>query len=128
MVVLGIDYGLSKVGVAVATGNLSEPLVVIRFSQTSELISNLQKIIEREHVEKIVVGLADGEMKEKTLQFISELTNKSNLPVVTFDETLTTKDAVNLAFDSGMKRIKRQEMEDAFAAAVMLQSYLDQNA
>lgn len=128
MAVLGIDYGLSKVGVAVATGNLSEPLEVIRFFGTSELIGKLKKIIEKENIEKIVVGLPDGEMKGKTLEFISELKKNNNLPVIQFDETLTTKDAQKFAIESGIRRIKRKEMEDAFAAAVMLQSYLETNA
>ena len=48
-----------------------------------------------------------------------------NLGAETFDETLTTKEAQRLSLEAGLPRKKRRGMEDAFAATLMLQSYLD---
>ena len=46
-------------------------------------------------------------------------------PVETFDETLSTHDARRVSIEEGMKRKKRKGMEDAYAATIMLQGYLD---
>ncbi|SRR5258708_2186183 len=122
---LGIDYGLKKVGIAIAISPLSDPYEVIRYLSTSELIKKIKQICEKERIEKIVVGVSEGQMAEKTKEFIKNLKKETNIPIHEFDETLSTQDAQRLSIESGMRRSKRKEMEDAIAAAVMLQNYLD---
>jgi len=121
MRILGIDYGRVKVGIAIADGGLSEPLEVIRYTDIELLINKILEIAQKEQVEKIVVGVSEGEMGKESKEFADKIGAE------TFDETLSTQDAQELSRQAGIKRKKRKNMEDAFAASVMLQSYLDTN-
>jgi len=119
MKILGIDYGRSKVGVAIADGPLAEPLQVIRYKDLTILISQIKKIIEKEKVKKVVVGISEGEMAEESKKFANEIGAETS------DETLSTLDAQALSREAGISQKKRHEMEDAYAACIMLQNYLD---
>lgn len=123
--ILGIDFGLKKVGTAIGEGLISEPYKVIRYLSPDSLISELKKIIETEKIEKVVVGVSEGEMAGKSREFIENLKTNLTIPVTEFDETLSTREAIELGIEAGMKRSKRKKMEDAIAAAIMLQNYLD---
>ncbi|SRR5258708_2636042 len=125
MNILSIDFGLSKIGVGIATSKIADPYIVIRYKNEKEVFDKLKNIIEKENIEKIIVGISEGEMAVKTREFIEGLKKEVNIPVEEFDETLTTFDAQKFSQESGMRRSKRREMEDAIAAAVMLQNYLD---
>ncbi len=93
----------------------------------SEATKKIAEICEKEKIEKIIVGISEGEMAKKTKEFVKKLQESVFLPIEEFDETLSTMDAQRLAIESGMSRIKRKKMEDAMAASVMLQNYLDSN-
>ena len=128
MRILGIDYGKAKVGVAIADGGLSEPLQVIRYKDIKVLIAQIKEIIEKEKIDKMVVGVSEGEMGKETKEFGKVLhSSLLDFPLEFYDETLSTRDAQELSRQAGINRKKRHEMEDAFAASVMLQSYLDTN-
>ncbi len=127
MNILSIDFGLKKVGVGLATSKIAEPYLVIHYVDGGLLIKAIKGILEKEGIEKIVVGISEGEMGNKTRVFIEELRKEVSVPVEEVDETLSTHDAQRLSIESGMKRSKRKNMEDAMAAAVMLQNYLDLN-
>lgn len=119
MRILGIDYGRRKIGLAIAEGPLAEPLRVIQYSDIKMLGEKIGKIIKELRIEKVVVGVSEGEMGEESKKFAQ------SLGAETFDETLTTHEAQKLSRLAGIKRKKRKSMEDAFAAAIMLQSYLE---
>jgi len=119
MNILGLDYGRRKIGVAISFGRLAEPLQVIRYKDREKMVAHIQRIVERQRIEKIVVGVSEGEMGEESKDF-AKIFNAE-----TFDETLSSHDAIDLSIKSGMGRKKRKEMEDAFAASVMLQNYID---
>lgn len=119
MKILGIDYGRRKIGIAISQGTLSEPLYVIRYKDTEKMIAHIKRIIEKQKVEKVVVGVSEGEMGLESKEFAK------NFNADTFDETLSSKDAIAMSIASGMGRKKRKEMEDAFAASIMLQNYID---
>ncbi len=126
MKILGIDYGRRKIGLAIAEGPLSDPWMVVRYKVKENLMRELKGIIEKEKVEKIVVGISEGEMAEEIKEFAKELgLNLPATPIEMFDETLTSKDAQRLSIEAGINRKKRHEMEDAYAASLMLQNYLD---
>ena len=126
MRLLGIDFGQAKVGVALAETKISEPLEVIRYSSEEKLIEKLTKIIKSHNIERIVVGKSERDSKKDALEFGKKLKEKLNIEVVFHDETLSSLDAQFLAREAGIKRKKRKDMEDAYAASVILQSYLDQ--
>ncbi len=128
MNILGIDYGKNKVGLALAEGPLAYPYAAIKYKSESELLTRLEAIIKKEFINKIVVGISEGKSAESQQKFSGFLTEKFNIEVVLQDETLSTSDAQILSRESGMKRIKRKSLEDAFAATIILQSYLDQTS
>ncbi len=125
MRVLGIDYGRRKIGLAISDGYLSEPWKVLLVDSLDEALKKLTQIVKTEKIEKIVVGVSEGEMGRESKDFSMSLQQEVEMQVDTQDETLSTQDAIRLAKENGMSRTKRNQMEDAFAASIMLQDYLD---
>jgi len=118
--ILAIDYGQSKVGLALADAEtkIALPLTVVSFNN---LRSKIEDLIKSEEIDKIVVGLPLGLNGQETRQtnevqaFIEDLRSKTNVEIVTEDERLSTALA------------KKQGKDDAVAAMYILQSYLDRN-
>lgn len=125
MNILGIDYGRKKIGLAIANEFLAEPFRVIRYENINKLKNILKKIIKELKIEKVVIGISEGEMGKESHNFSLDLSKIIDVPVETFDETLSTYEAKRLSIESGMGRKKRKFKEDAFAASIMLQSYID---
>ena len=125
MKILGIDYGQKKIGLAIAEGKLAEPYKVIRYKLPDEAIEKVVKVVIVEEVDKVVVGISEGKMGNESKSFSLSLRDRLIIPVVTFDETLTTQEAQKLAIEAGISRKKRRDLEDAFSAALILQAYLD---
>lgn len=125
MKILGIDYGRHKLGLAISEGYLSEPWKVLRVENLDEALKKVTQIIKDEKIEKVVIGVSEGEMGRESKDFGMNLQQELEIQVDTHDETLSTQDAVRLAIEAGMGRKKRNEMEDAFAASIILQDYLD---
>ncbi len=126
MKTLGIDYGRKKIGLAIAEGKLAEPYKVIHNDKDRSLFKKIKEIVKSEDITRIVIGISEGRLKAETKKFGKIL--KENLGVVLeyWDETLTTKEANRLSIQAGIRRQKRKSLEDAFAAALMLQSFIDQ--
>lgn len=125
MKILGIDYGKSKVGLSFADGPLAEPLKVIRYKNLGVLRQGIEKIVNKEGIDKVIVGVSEGKMGEESKEFGLTLSKNLGIIVETFDETLTSQDARRMSIEAGVSRKKRREMEDAYAATIMLQNYLD---
>ena len=125
MKILGIDYGRKKMGFSIATGKLAEPYQVIRIQKEEEATAKIGEIVKEEGVDEIVVGISEGAMGEETRSFGKRLSGHFGIKVEFWDETLSTQDSQTLSIEAGLSRKKRRDLEDAFAAAVMLQSYLE---
>jgi putative Holliday junction resolvase len=125
MRILGIDYGKRKIGIALGDERLVEGLTVVRYEDEKKALEKIVKIIKKEKINEIVVGVSEGQIGEESRKFGEKLGKKVNLPVHFQDETLTTQDAQALAITAGIKRKKRRALEDAYSAALILQNYLD---
>ena len=125
MKILAIDYGRSKIGLAIADGSLADPMCVIRYTDTKTLVEKLIKIIEEGSIEKVIFGVSEGETAKESKNFSINFRKIVKIPVETFDETLSTQDAQRMSMEAGIGQKKRHQMEDAYAAAIMLQNYLD---
>ena len=123
MTLLGIDYGRSKIGIAIAYGPLAEPYGVITLSE----LKKLKELVESEKVEKIIVGVSEGKMGEESKAFGLKLEKDLNIKVEFQDESLSSIDAQRLSIEAGIRQSKRRNLEDAYAATVMLQNYIDSN-
>jgi len=126
MIILGIDYGRKKIGIAYGdteTG-LVEPIEIVASRQPS-VISYLQRIIKEKEAGLIVIGITGGKIDKEINYFGKKIGKETGLPVDFYDETLTTQDAAKILGQIGRTKNYRKSMEDAIAAAVMLQSYLE---
>lgn len=130
MSILGIDFGLKKIGLALADmeSKLAMPWGTIKVKEkTQDVIKKIKFLCEKEKVEKIVIGLPESGIVGKIKNFGDDLTKVTNLPVFYEDESLTSKEALVKMIESGTKKKARQEKEDQIAAALILQNYLDKN-
>ena len=66
MKTLGIDYGRSKIGLAISEGTLAEPWKVIRVDSFEDAVGKVMQVIKVEQVEKVVVGISEGKMGEES--------------------------------------------------------------
>jgi len=123
MKILAIDYGLKKIGLALTEGDLAEPLSVI--SHQPSVFKKISGICQKHGVEKIVIGLPEGKMVKKVKEFGQKVAKLTGLPVIFQDETLTSKEAIAKMIEAGRGRKTRREKEDAIAAAIILQTYLN---
>ncbi|QQG43667.1 MAG: Holliday junction resolvase RuvX [Candidatus Daviesbacteria bacterium] len=121
---LGVDFGMKRAGLAVSQGQLATPWKTVEGKGWLDLAEKISQIVSEENFEKIVVGLPEGQMGKKVQKFINLLLKKS-LDVVSADETLTSKGAFKLMITTGKGKEKRKS-DDAVAAALILQNYLDE--
>ncbi|MCX6705918.1 MAG: Holliday junction resolvase RuvX [Candidatus Woesebacteria bacterium] len=119
MKIVGIDYGRKKIGLAINEGILAEPWKVIKVNDFEEAVGKVLQILKELKADGAVVGVSEGEMGEESKKFAERINAK------TFDETLSTHTAQELSREAKVGRKKRKDLEDAFAASVMLQLYLD---
>ena len=129
---LGIDFGSSRLGIAISDelGMLAHPLETL--PNDSLFLSKLQKIVLEKGISRIVVGIprnmdgSYGPAAEKAKLFFSQL--KSEFPgvqLICWDERLTTVEAQRLLHAAGRDIKKSRPVIDQVAAQVLLQSYLD---
>ena len=135
MRIMGLDFGSRTVGVAVSDSLLitAQGLEIIRRKEENKLrqtLARLEELIEEYEVEEIVLGLpknmnaTEGVRAELTREFQDKLERRTGLPVILWDERLTTVAADKTMMESGVRRENRREHVDKIAAALILQGYL----
>jgi len=127
MKILGIDYGRSKIGLAVGdtvTG-LVEPVGVYN---SSRFKVQSAKLIKNENIKKIIIGVPGGQIEKEIRVFGESITKLFKITVEYFDETLSTQEAQKIMIEAGRARNKRKKLEDAYAACLMLEYYLESNS
>ena len=133
MRILGLDYGEKRIGVALCDelGLTAQALTtVIRKSWRIDLAA-IANLVTTYGVEKIVIGYplrldgTEGIQCEKVIRFARRLETALDLPIIKWDETLSTKEAEEILSQSGVHPRKRKEVVDRLAASLILQSYLD---
>ena len=133
MVFLGLDAGEKRIGVARSDelNLMAHPVGFIKRASDEQVVREISKLASEFQVEKIVVGLPKtmkgevGKTAQEVLAFVESLRGKVSLPIVTWDERLTTVQAERAMIEQDMSRAKRKVKRDAMAAEIMLQSYLD---
>ncbi len=133
MRILGIDFGLKRVGLATSdrTGSLVSPFRTLERTTRDKLFDELTAIIVEEAVEAIVVGLPlsmDGEDTLTTRQarnFAQSLGRRTDLPIHLMDERLTSAQAEEELNAANVRGKKRKMALDSQAAVVILRSWLE---
>lgn len=136
MRIMGLDYGSVTVGVAISDGLLitAQGIEVIRRKQETKLrqtLARIEELVKEYQVDKIVLGYPKnmnntiGERALKSEEFAEHLKRRTELPVILWDERLTTV-AAHQVLDQGNVGLKRKmEVVDKIAAVFILQNYLD---
>ncbi len=135
MRILGLDYGSKTVGVAVCDplGMTAQGVETITRKEENKLrktLARIEALVEEYQVETIVLGYPKnmddsiGERALKTEEFRNMLVRRTGLPVVLWDERLTTIEANEILIESGVRREDRKKVIDKIAATLILQSYL----
>lgn len=138
MKVLAFDLGQRRTGVAIsdASGTLARPLEVVQGATLKAQWRALLAVIARCHTDDeplgaIVVGVphrldgSDTDFTPQALDFVARLSRNVSMPVVPFDERLTSVEAESRLAVNERDWRRRKDRLDAAAAAVLLQDYLD---
>lgn len=131
---LGIDFGSKRIGIATSdyTGVLASPLTVL--DRSGDMKRDHKRIVElvvEEEAVAVVVGLPidlsgkNGIAAQHVLLETKQLATVLDVPVLTYDERMTSAAANRQLADLGVSAKKRRITVDKFAAAFILQSYLD---
>jgi len=134
MRIMGLDIGSHTIGIAISDelGMTAQGLRTIRRRSMGEDLQEMMVIIDEYKIEKIVVGLPKnmdgtlGKQAEIVFQWITDVKKKIHLPVVTWDERLSTVGASKILLEADLSRKKRKKVIDKLAAVLILQGYLDQ--
>lgn len=134
--IMGLDFGSKTVGVAISDGLkiTAQGIEIIRRTSETKLrqtCARIEALIEEYHVGEIVLGFPKnmnntiGERAEKSLAFKEMLERRTGLPVVMWDERLTTVEANRTLMEGNVRREDRKNYVDKLAAVYILQGYLD---
>ena len=136
MRIMGLDFGSKTVGVAVSDELLltAQGLEIIRRKEENkqrQTLARIEELIVEYGVTEIVLGYPKnmndtlGDRVQKTEEFKEKLERRTGLPVVLWDERLTTVGADKLMMEAGIRRENRKDYVDQIAASFILQGYLD---
>ena len=132
MIILGVDLGKARTGVAVCDKSemLASPVEVVYEHNRTRLLERVAVIAKARGAEQIVVGLprnmdgSEGESAQGAREFAAALGELTGLPVALRDERLTTVTAHGYLNDTNTRGKKRKAVVDAVAAVVILEEYL----
>lgn len=130
--IVAIDFGTKRIGLAISNENktMALPWTTVAGGLPSA-VATLQK--RKDEIESIIIGLPllmngkKGEMAIIVEAFAKALEAALEIPVILFDERLSSKHAESALRETGQSRKKNSEKTDQIAAALLLQSYLEKS-
>mgnify|MGYP004506029935 FL=1 len=131
--ILGLDYGEARIGVAVSDifGMVATPMETICEKNRDLQLKKTAEVIAGNNIGKIVVGYPKrmdgtiGHRAEYTKAFAEELSEKTGVEYVLWDERLSSTEAHRILEEGGVSGKKRKTKVDKIAAVIILQGYLD---
>lgn len=133
MIILAVDYGDARTGLAVCDKNeiLATPVTTIKENYAPKLIEKIKSAAAEAKAELIVVGKplnmdgSSGERAEKCVAFALQLEIQSGIRTLTFDERMTTVIAHNSLNFTNTRGKARKAVIDALSAQIILQDFID---
>lgn len=130
---LGLDLGTRTIGVAVSDGMRysATPLETIKRQKFTADANRLLELIAENQAVGIVVGLplnmdgSEGPRAQSTRAFVRNLAPRVNIPVVFWDERLSTSAVTRTLIEADVRRDRRAEVVDKLAASYILQGALE---
>ncbi len=131
--VLALDLGDRRIGVAISdpAGTAARPLLTMERVSRSRDLERIRTIVRENEVGGIVVGMplgmdgSKGERARLTETFMGRVRGATGIPVIPWDERLTTVQAERALIEGNVRRERRRAIVDQVAAVIILQSYLD---
>jgi len=135
MRIMGLDVGSRTIGMAISDelGLTAQGFKTLRRKSMEDDFQEIAAIINQFEISKIVVGLPKnmngtlGSQAETVLKWVEILKDRIEVPVVTWDERLSTVGASKVLLEADLSRRKRKKVIDKLAAVLILQGYLDQS-
>jgi len=133
MRILGLDIGKKYIGIAITdeTGTISQPLASFTRKGLKQDLIIFDKFIKKHNIKKIIVGYplnmddTENEMSRFIKKFYHKIRDRWDIPVILWDERLTTEEAESVLRESNkIKHIKQKTLKDKISAALILKSYL----
>ncbi len=132
---LGVDYGQRRLGFAISdeAAIIAMPLGMASVENPRQALNAVRRWVQEKQVGRVVVGLplnlngTRGPAAEAVEHFVGRLRAELTIPVVTWDERLSSQAAERTLIAAGLRRAKRKNIVDQLAAQIILQSYLDAN-
>ena len=130
---LGVDLGTKTLGLAISdvTLTIATPLKTIRRNNFSKDAEALKALIKKERIGGLIFGLplnmdgSEGPRCQSVRQFAANLEKRIDLPMIFWDERLSTVAVTRTLLDADASRKRRSEVIDKMAAAYILQGALD---
>ncbi len=130
---IGLDVGTKTIGVALSDELYltAQPLVTLERGGMKRDLSELKKLAEENEVAQWVVGLplnmngTEGDRAKDSRRLGEAIGEVTSLPVIYWDERLSTVEAERVLLEGDVSRKKRKQVIDKLAAAVILQGWLD---
>ncbi len=123
--ILGVDFGKSRIGVALGEEGYVEPLKIISGKSWKEFVNELKKIIEENEISCIVLGSPAVESSPEVKKFCEFLSKNVSIKVVNWDESFTSKEALEYAVKAGYSRRRRRHLDD-LSASLLLERYYEE--
>jgi putative Holliday junction resolvase len=131
--ILALDYGTKRIGVALSDelGWTAQPLETFERRTLLWDVAHIAALVRSYNVERVVLGLPlqldgrEGPAVQAMREFTAKLETGLSVPVVRWDERMTTKAAEELLIAADVSRKKRKGIVDRIAAAILLRSYLE---
>lgn len=136
MRIMGLDFGTKTVGVAISDPLMvtAQPVETITRKSANKLrqtLARIEELIVENCVELIVLGYPKnmnntvGERAQACETFKEDLERRTALPVILWDERMTTVESERILMAGGVRRENRKAVIDQLAAVLILQSYMD---
>ncbi|SNX55324.1 putative holliday junction resolvase [Thermoanaerobacterium sp. RBIITD] len=131
---IGLDVGDKTIGVAVSdpSGLIAQGIKTLKRTIIEEDIIEIKKLVNSFQAEELVVGFPKnmngtiGPQGQKVIEFVENLKKEIKLPIILWDERLTTVEANRMLIEKAdMRRDKRKKVIDKLAATIILQGFLD---
>ena len=133
MRILALDYGSKRIGIALSDelGLTARSLATIKRKSRVQDMEKISRIVGEYGIEKVVIGYplrldgTEGIQCEKVSKYAEILSSHLSIPVIKWDESLSTKEAETILIEADIKPRKRREVVDKVAASIILQGYLN---
>ena len=132
MVILSVDFGRARTGIAICDPGemLASPVTVISEKYVPHLVQKVAALAAEKKAEMIVVGLpvnmdgSEGESAQNARRFAESLREACGIPVDLLDERCTTMEAHVFLNATNTRGKKRKAVVDAVSAVIILENYL----